>query len=115
LRTQLYALITEYHGYHSVEQYVAISTLLMSIVVTWAYFSGMESSPLQATIGKLAVGLLYVSDLQGQRISLARATARFFGKFLSGAILSIGYLLAGFTEKKQALHDELSDCLVLSR
>jgi uncharacterized RDD family membrane protein YckC len=72
----------------------------------------MESSPLQATIGKLAVGLR-VTDLQGQRISFGRATGRFFAKWLSGAILLIGYLMAGFTEKKQALHDRIAGCLVL--
>jgi uncharacterized RDD family membrane protein YckC len=72
----------------------------------------MESSPFQATIGKVAVGI-YVADLQGQRISFGRATGRFFGKILSGAILLIGYLMAGFTEKKQALHDTMAGCLVL--
>lgn len=111
LWTQLVAQIKDYD---TVQQYVAICVSLMSIVVTWTYFSGMESSPLQATIGKLAVGL-YVTDLQGQRISFGRATGRFFGKILSGAILSIGYLMAGFTAKKQALHDMLAGCLVLSR
>jgi uncharacterized RDD family membrane protein YckC len=86
----------------------------MSLLLTWAYYSGMESSPLQATIGKLVVGI-YVTDLQGQRISFGRATGRWFGKIISGAILLIGYLMAGFTEKKQALHDMMARCLVLMK
>jgi len=86
----------------------------MSLLFTWVYYSGMESSPLQATIGKLAVGI-YVTDLQGQRISFGRATGRHFGKVLSGLILAIGYLMAGFTARKQALHDMLATCLVLGK
>jgi uncharacterized RDD family membrane protein YckC len=84
---------------HPLEVGLAAAVSLMSILLAWVYFSGMESSPLQATIGKLAVGI-YVTDLQGQRISFGRATGRFFGKILSGAILLIGYLMAGFTAKK---------------
>ena len=91
---------------------LATAIVVMSLLLTWAYYSGMESSPLQATIGKLVVGI-YVTDLQGQRISFGRATGRWFGKIISGAILLIGYLMAGFTEKKQALHDKMAGCLVL--
>ena len=94
--------------------YLAIAISVMSLLLTWAYYSGMESSPLQATIGKLVVGI-YVTDLQGQRISFGRATGRWFGKIISGAILLIGYLMAGFTEKKQALHDMMARCLVLMK
>jgi uncharacterized RDD family membrane protein YckC len=79
----------------------------------WLYYSLFESSAWQATPGKRVLGL-FVTDMQGQRISFARAT-RFFGKFLSSAILFIGYFMAGFTAKKQALHDILADCLVLRR
>jgi len=106
-------LIAQY-DYDEVHKILAVAVSLMSIPLAWTYYSGMESSPLQATIGKLAVGI-YVTDLQGQRISFGRATGRFFGKILSGAILLIGYLMAGFTAKKQALHDMLSGCLVLSK
>jgi len=98
--------------YETSQEYVGIYLIALSIPFAWVYFSGMESSPLQATIGKLAVGLR-VTDLQGQRISFGRATGRFFAKWLSGAILLIGYLMAGFTEKKQALHDRIAGCLVL--
>jgi uncharacterized RDD family membrane protein YckC len=29
--------------------------------------------------------------------------------------LAIGYIMAGFTEKKQAIHDMIASCLVLRR
>jgi uncharacterized RDD family membrane protein YckC len=72
----------------------------------------MESSSWQATLGKKILGLR-VTDLAGNRITFARASGRFFGKILSGMILGIGFLMAGFTARKQALHDILAGCLVL--
>ena len=93
---------------------IEVYILLYSTLVIWAYNSGMESSPFQATLGKLALGL-YVTDLKGQRISLKRATGRTFAKFLSIVTLLLGYLGAGFTSKKQALHDLVAGCLVLRK
>lgn len=88
-----------------------VVTWLVTIVIAWLYFALMESSKLQATIGKMVVGAM-VTDLEGNRISFGRATGRYFGKILSGIILLIGYIMAGFTEKKQALHDMLAGTLV---
>ena len=87
-------------------------TAIVSIVITWLYFALLESSSKQGTLGKMALGIK-VTDLNGNRISFARATGRYFGKILSGMILMIGYIMAGFTEKKQALHDMLASCLVM--
>ncbi len=87
---------------------------LADIVIAWLYFSLSESSAAQGTVGK-RVFLLKVTDLEGNRISFLKATGRHFGKFLSAIILFIGYLMAGFTEKKQALHDILAGCLVVRR
>jgi uncharacterized RDD family membrane protein YckC len=55
---------------------------------------------------------LKVTDLNGQRISFERATGRHFAKWLSSLILFIGYIMAGFSERKQALHDLLAGTLV---
>lgn len=78
----------------------------------WIYYALMESSGWQATLGKKVLGLK-VTDLAGNRISFARASGRFFGKILSGMLLLVGFMMAGFTERKQALHDILAGCLVL--
>ena len=86
-----------------------------SVIATaakWLYFSLMESSKYQATLGKMAIGIK-VTDMNGNRISFARATGRYFGKILSGMIIMIGYIMAGITEKKQALHDILAETLVI--
>jgi uncharacterized RDD family membrane protein YckC len=87
---------------------------LVSLVITWLYYAMMESSSYQGTLGKMALSLK-VTDLEGNRISFTRATGRFFGKLLSSAIFSIGYLMIAFTEKKQGLHDILAGCLVLKK
>jgi hypothetical protein len=87
---------------------------LLSIIAMWLYFALMESSPRMATLGKMAVGLV-VTDADGQRIGFGRASARFFGKILSGLVFAIGFLMAGFTARKQGLHDMLASTLVLNK
>ena len=88
--------------------------IVIAIALDWLYFAGFESSAWQATLGKKALGL-EVTDLGGQRISFGRASGRFFGKIISNLTLLIGYILAGFTEKKQALHDMIAGTLVTRR
>ncbi len=87
-------------------------TNIIAIIIGWLYFALLESSSWQATIGKRACGLK-VADYEGNRISFARATGRYFASYISGIILLAGYIMAGFTEKKQALHDMIAQTLVI--
>ena len=87
---------------------------LAEIVVFWLYFALQESSARQATLGKLALGLK-VTDINGARLSFAHATGRFFARILSHCTIGIGYIMAGFTEKKQGLHDMVAGTLVVKR
>jgi uncharacterized RDD family membrane protein YckC len=89
-------------------------SLVVTVLAMWLYNALMESSSKQATLGKMALGVVVVS-LDGKRISFARATGRFFSKFFLSSILMIGYILAAFTEKKQALHDIIAGTLVVDR
>ena len=91
-----------------------IRIAIISSIMQWLYFALMESSVWQATLGKKALGLS-VTDLEGRRIGFGRATGRYFAKILSSLTLFIGYLMAGFTEKKQALHDMIAGTLVLRK
>ena len=77
-----------------------------------AYFGIMESSSKQATLGKMALGLK-VTDLDGQRIGLVKAINRNLGKIISYVLLGIGFFMAGFTKKKQGLHDKMVATLVV--
>lgn len=84
------------------------------VPVGWAYFALQESGPHQATLGKRLCGLR-VTDMQGRRISFFRATVRYFMKFVSAAIMMIGFIMAAFTERHQTLHDIIADTLVLKK
>ena len=86
----------------------------LAFVATWLYFALLESSSYQATVGKMAMGVV-VTDLGGQRISFGRATGRFFGKIVSALICYIGFIIAGFTQRKQALHDMMAGTLVVRK
>lgn len=87
---------------------------LASGIITWLYYTVSESSSEKATLGKRAFGLA-VTDSIGGRISFARANGRYFSKVLSTLCFGIGYLLAAWTPKKQALHDMMSGCHVLKK
>ena len=98
-----------------------VLVLVLFLLVSWLYWAAMESSLWQATIGKRAVGV-YVTDLAGNRVTFGRASGRFFAGRGLGAIPSIGGLyflvsciMAGVTERKQALHDMIASCLVMRK
>jgi uncharacterized RDD family membrane protein YckC len=84
----------------------------ISTLVSWLYYALMESSAKQATVGKMALGIL-VTDLEGGRIGFGRATGRYFAKILSALTLGIGFLMAAFTQRKQGLHDLIAGTLVV--
>ncbi len=87
----------------------------VSLLVTWLYHALLESSEWQATVGKRMLGMV-VTDMAGRRISFGRSTGRHFGKIVTNIVpLMIGYVMAGFTERKQALHDMMAGCVVLKR
>jgi len=85
------------------------------VMVAWLYHAFMESSEWQATVGKRAMGLV-VTDMAGRRVSFGRSTGRHFGKIITNLVPAfLGYIMAAFTEKRQALHDMMAGCLVLRR
>ena len=99
------------HGFPFLHLFGGGVIALVVIAGSWLYEAFMLSSPYQATLGKMIFGMK-VTDLYGNRISFARATGRHFAKWLSGMILCIGYIMVGFTERKQGLHDILAGTLV---
>ncbi|MFD0999219.1 RDD family protein [Ohtaekwangia kribbensis] len=83
----------------------------ISIGIGLAYFAGLESSEKQATLGKQAVGIK-VGNVNGEKITFANALGRYFGKIISGLLLGIGFMMVGWDEKKQGIHDKLADTYV---
>jgi uncharacterized RDD family membrane protein YckC len=93
--------------------------IILALAGGWLYWGLMESSAWQATLGKKALGL-YVTDLSGNRPTFGRASGRYFaGRGISyvpsigGLYFLVDCIVAGFTERKQALHDMIAGCLVL--
>lgn len=85
---------------------------LAECIIILLYFSILESSSRQATLGKMALNLV-VTDAHGRRITFWRALGRNTGKYVSRLTICIGYIITAFTPRKQALHDLMSGCLVL--
>jgi uncharacterized RDD family membrane protein YckC len=92
--------------------YGALGTIYaISILTSIGYFAGMESSAKQATLGKMAVGIK-VGNENGEKISFMNAVGRLLGKIVSALILYIGFMMAGWDAKKQALHDKMAGTYV---
>lgn len=99
-----------------------VATLTAMFGIAWIikrgvdilYHSFMESSKFQGSIGKMALGLI-VTDTNGAKLDFTKAFIRNISKIVSYFILCIGYIMAGFTEKKQALHDMIANTLVVKK
>ena len=87
---------------------------LTVLLITWFYYALLQSGARQATVGKMTLGLK-VTDVNGGRLTFARASLRYFSKILSGLIMMLGYIMAGFTPKKQALHDIIANTYVVRK
>ena len=87
------------------------ASIIISFIVGWIYYARAESSSYQATMGK-RICKIYVADMNGESISFLKASLRYLSRLLSD-ITIIGYIIAGFTKRKQALHDIITGCHVL--
>lgn len=89
----------------------AVASLAL-LVIPSLYWPVMHASERQATYGKAMLGLK-VTDLEGKRISMMRSFARALAWFVSCFPVMLGFVMAGFTARKQALHDFIcSTCVV---
>jgi len=87
---------------------------LLAMCLQILYFTFMESSKYQATVGKIALGLI-VTDINGGKLDFTKAFIRNLCKIISNFTMLIGYIMAGFTEKRQALHDMIASTLVVKK
>lgn len=89
-----------------------IAAIAFLIIEAWLYCAFTESSSHRATLGKRIVGLQVVTA-SGDKLSFGQATVRHFMKFLSLFTAAVGFMMAGWTKRRQALHDMPSDCVVI--
>lgn len=83
-------------------------------IVYWLYYALMESSKHRATVGKMALGIVVVNN-SFERLTFGRATGRCLGRVVTSFTFYIGYLMAAFTERKQALHDLIASTYVVNK
>jgi uncharacterized RDD family membrane protein YckC len=88
--------------------------LALLYLCAWPYYALLEAGQGQGTLGKRAVGI-QVEDVEGGRATLAQTSVRFFLRPLSAVILGIGFLMAAFTRRRQAMHDIGANCVVTVR
>ena len=89
-------------------------TYTLAIILMMAlYHAGFHSSRRQATPGKKALKIK-VTDGSGQRIDFTRAALRYLAVWLSAIPLLLGFAMSAFTARKRALHDIVTDTLVVN-
>ena len=93
---------------------IALMILLVTLTLQVCYYAFFHASFNAATPGKMLIGIKVVRS-DGETISFLRAVARYFATIPSGILLGIGYLMAGFTTRKQALHDMICDTVVVDK
>lgn len=89
-----------------------VASIPIFAIGAWLYCAFSESSRWRATLGKRIVGLQVLTAAGGQ-LSFGQATVRHFMKFLSLFTATVGFMMAGWTRRRQALHDMPSDCIVV--
>ncbi|AGH95270.1 RDD family protein [Pseudobdellovibrio exovorus] len=89
-------------------------SISMNVILGILYYPVFESSIMSATPGKALMGIVVLSE-QGERLSFKAALIRHLLRFLSALVCYIGYIMQVFTKKRQALHDMLSESIVIDR
>ncbi|MGA2371269.1 MAG: RDD family protein [Candidatus Korobacteraceae bacterium] len=92
--------------------FTGVCFIVILAVGSWLYSAFFESSAWRATLGKRLLGLQVITS-DGDRVSFGKATERHLMKFLSLFCLTIGFMMSGWTKRRQALHDMPCDCLVI--
>jgi len=107
-------IVSSRYGLSSITaRYVTgIISIFVLTIGAWLYCAFSESSAWRATLGKRVIGL-QVLTASGQKLSFGAATVRHFMKFLSLFTAGVGFMMAGWTKRRQALHDMPQDCIVV--
>ncbi len=86
--------------------------LYLSMLLVPALYMILMNGKYGATLGKKALGIKIVKS-DGIPISYGCAIGRYFAYILSGIILYIGFIMAGFDDEKRALHDHICNTRVV--
>lgn len=84
------------------------------MIISWLYFALFHASSKHATIGKMIMGIK-LCHAHKRDLSFSRTSLRYVSKYMSFALLLIGFIMAAFTPKRQALHDFIANTIVIRK
>ena len=87
---------------------------LTFMLISWLYFALFHASLNHATIGKMIVGIK-LCHAHRRDLSFSRMSLRYVSQYMSFSILLIGFIMAAFTPKRQALHDFIANTIVIKK
>ena len=88
-------------------------TQLISALAGLAYYVALEGSLTGQTMGKKVLGIRVVDLAGGGPIGYGRATVRYFGRYISGIPLGLGYFWMLWDDQKQTWHDKFANSMVV--
>jgi uncharacterized RDD family membrane protein YckC len=83
-------------------------------LLLFLYFALFECSSEQGTLGKRVMRIM-VCGSDGRRLTFPRAAIRTLAKALSLLMCGVGFIMPLLTPWKQALHDKLTDTIVVEK
>lgn len=85
---------------------------ILYYLLTLAYFV-VATYCCSATVGKYLMRIKVISA-DGEKLSFMTVLIReSIGRYLSGIIICVGYIIAGLDNRKQGLHDKIADTYVV--
>jgi tetratricopeptide (TPR) repeat protein len=94
--------------------FIPLAMILAGVFYFFVITPLLLSSGYRASAGKVVAGIV-VTDINGRELSFSRALLRELGKYVSLLTAGLGFVLMGFKEKKQGLHDCLALTVVTPR
>lgn len=92
--------------------FVLFNASIIGWIIGVFYHGIMESQGKQASYGKRALGIKVCND-EGRKISVLNAMIRNAGKLFSAIPFFAGYIYIFISKKNQALHDILSNAVIV--
>jgi uncharacterized RDD family membrane protein YckC len=93
---------------------LALPAYWLWVLATFLYWPVLESTPWRGTVGKRLLGVV-VGDIDGGGLNFLRSLLRNLAKIISSIPFGIGFLMAAFTSRKQALHDLITKAVVMRK
>jgi uncharacterized RDD family membrane protein YckC len=86
---------------------------LLSTLIGLVYYVALEGGPRGQTLGKMALGIRVIDFNAGGPIGYGRGLVRNLVKYVSGAVLLLGYLWMLWDREKQTWHDKAASSVVV--